>query len=739
MPSSVIQRSFAAGELAPALHARADQVKYTTGLRTCRNFLVRREGGVSNRPGTRFVSAAKDNASGKLLLRYVSSTPGQSVLIEAGSGYFRFFLNGAAVNVSAVPAYNGATAYVPGDIVASGGVNYYCIANTTGNAPPNGTYWYALPGTILEIPTPYGGVAPLFKWNQSGNVITLTERGQKPRELVYLGPTHWILRDISTAPTVAAPSGGAGTPGAAGALTYRYKLTAAALDTYEESNPSATIVVAATAAPTQAAPIALTWTAQPTAAEFNVYLDPYGNDAFGYIGTTTTNSFNDTGLTPDYGLTPPLARVLFDAVNDYPETSAVHQQRRFFANTNHVPDGVWGSRVGFTSNFGISTPLQDDDAITFKVAGNNHHTVRWLVTLKAGLVLLTTGGEWTVTGDGGGGIKPNSIEADQHTYAGAHPTTAPAVVGNTVVYPQRAGRIINALRFDQQVEGLAGQDLTIFSTHLFKKPHTIVDLDFQQSDSIVWCCRSDGTLLGLTYIPEQEFWGWHRHDTGASGRFEDVCVVPEADRDVAYFLVRRTINGGTVRYIEKLEDREIVTWNTDVFFVDAGLSYSGAPATVFGGLGHLEGQVVAVVGDGVVVYDGDPAGASAATFTVTAGAITLPAARSNVHIGIPIRFAELEPLDLDVQGEAIRDKWKRTGSVTVIVDASARGFMMGPDSSNLTRYAPAPYESTAASVTGGLEQNVVSNFTPDGRFLLRHIDPLPLTVLGFIPNIELGG
>ncbi len=38
-------------------------------------------------------------------------------------------------------AYNAGTAYVPTNIVSSSGSYYICIAPTTGNAPPNGTYW----------------------------------------------------------------------------------------------------------------------------------------------------------------------------------------------------------------------------------------------------------------------------------------------------------------------------------------------------------------------------------------------------------------------------------------------------------------------------------------------------------------------------------------------------------------------------------------------------------------------
>ena len=38
-------------------------------------------------------------------------------------------------------AYAGGTAYVVDDVVESGGSSYVCILASTGNTPPNGTYW----------------------------------------------------------------------------------------------------------------------------------------------------------------------------------------------------------------------------------------------------------------------------------------------------------------------------------------------------------------------------------------------------------------------------------------------------------------------------------------------------------------------------------------------------------------------------------------------------------------------
>lgn len=44
-----------------------------------------------------------------------------------------------------VPAWSSARTYAIGEVVSLSGTNYYCIAATTNNTPPNATYWYALP------------------------------------------------------------------------------------------------------------------------------------------------------------------------------------------------------------------------------------------------------------------------------------------------------------------------------------------------------------------------------------------------------------------------------------------------------------------------------------------------------------------------------------------------------------------------------------------------------------------
>ncbi len=733
-PESVIQRGFSGGELAPVLHARADHPRFADGLRTCHNFLVLRHGAVANRAGFRFVGATKTTSANVRLRRYVSETENESILVEVGSSYFRFWKNGAEVVAAAATAWSAVTAYVVGDQVSSGGVNYVAILAHTNQAPPNATYWYPQTGAggIVEIATPYTTDGLIGSWEQSGNVIAITHRLHDPRELVYFGPQNWWFRLATTQPTLPAPAGLAITP-IAGALNYGYIVTAAAVDTYEESPRSAAANDPAIAAPTEAAPHVLNWTAVPGATEYYVYADVGGNGVYGYIGTAATNSFRNTGITPDYLVTPPLDRTPFVSATTRPHVAGHYQQRRFYANSIDNPERIEASRIGFPNNFGISSPLQDDDALSFNIAAKLYHDVRHILGLKR--LLVMTGGGAHAIGHEQEPLTPSSLNADQQLWTGVAEGVDPVVIGESVIFLQARRSILRDMRFEQQVEGYNGRDLTLFASHLFDG-HEIDALAYAETPhSIVWAVRDDGVLLGLTYVRELDVWGWHRHST--DGDFEQVCTVPEGTEDALYAIVRRTVGGVNQRYIERLESREIVTFDEDCFFVDSGLSYSGAPATVFSGLGHLEGERVAVVADGAVVSNG----VDDVTHTVTGGAITLAAAASNVHVGLPIANADIETLDLDAPGTAIRDKQKRVGSVTLLLDRSSRAFYAGPDAAGLTQNIVGILEPDQGvdEFTGQAEISIDATWEKPGRVLIRQVDPLPITILGIMPNLIPGG
>lgn len=324
--------------------------------------------------------------------------------------------------------------------------------------------------------------------------------------------------------------------------------------------------------PTAANPIVFSWDETPGVYEYNVYKEG-GAGVFGYIGTSTRNSWSDDGsLAPDTADTQPQQRNPFEFENNWPGTTNYFQQRHLYASTNNEPEKVFASKTGDFPNFTIRSPLTDNDAITFNVSGRQVNQVRHLVEIGR-LVMMTSGGEWTADELGPEGFVPGGFKLTQQSYNGCS-VRSPIVIEANALYVQARGSVIRDLRYSFETDGYAGNDLTVFAFHLFEG-YTVEDWDYAQiPHSIVWACRSDGTLLGLTYLRDHQIWGWHRHDT-QDGLFENVCVIPEGDEDAVYVVVLRTIDGVEKRYVERFASRRISDLAADAFFVDSGLTYDG--------------------------------------------------------------------------------------------------------------------------------------------------------------------
>ena len=571
---SMIQRSFAGGEVAPALYARADQVKYQTGLRTCRNFLVRRHGGVANRCGSQMICEMKDSTIFHKAKKFVFNAD-QTYVLLFGDRNMRVVRQGVLLTVSGVTAWSNATAYVIGDLASLAGVNYYCILAHTNQTPPNATYWYALPGVIYEIPTPYvaADVATLYL-AQSGDVISIDHHLYAPMDLARTGHTTWTLTPSLFAPVQQPPTGVSAVNGTAGTTIWQYQVTAIADASEEESTP----VSAATPAggtPTLANPNVISWTPAAGATTYNVYRDIDGNGVYGFIGAAIGAAYNDTnGVVPDASQSPPITRNPFNSVGNYPSTVGYFGQRRWHGGMDLKTETVIGSKPGMLTNYSISSPLQASDACTYTLVGKQVNQIRHIVDI-GNLIILTSGSEWVLQGDGSGALTPNTPGGKQYGYNGAS-AVPPLIIGSNLLFIQARGNMVRDFRnyiTQQGTQGYLGDDLTVFASHLFENV-TLVYWDYQQiPHSIAWAVRTDGVLLGLTYLKEHEISAWHHHDT--DGFYEDVCVVPEGPEDMLYIIVRRTIQGVTRRYLERFPSRVITDVAVDARFLDSYLTYDG--------------------------------------------------------------------------------------------------------------------------------------------------------------------
>jgi len=318
-------------------------------------------------------------------------------------------------------------------------------------------------------------------------------------------------------------------------------------------------------------PSTTTWVASAGAVEYNVYKEANNSGIFGFIGIAQANSFTDPGITPDTSDTAPDERNPFEAAGDYPSCVGYFQQRRIYANTNNNPESVYASRTGQFNNFTVSSPIQDDDAVTWTMAGRQVNEVRHIIDIGE-LIMFTASGEWAVGGNDAGILLPGAVNPKQHSYNGASEVLPPIIINGNALYGQARGSVIRDLGFDQQIDGYRGNDLTIFSNHLFDN-YTLLDWDYQQiPHSVVWVVRDDGKLLGLTYVREHQIWAWHVHET--DGIVENACVIPEGNEDFLYIVVKRTIDGEEKKYVERMSTR-LINEVEDCKLLDSFLTYDG--------------------------------------------------------------------------------------------------------------------------------------------------------------------
>ena len=412
------------------------------------------------------------------------------------------------------------------------------------------------------------------------------------------------------------------------------------------------------------------------------------------------------------------------------------EQRLVFAGTKSQPQTLFFSKSGDYENMDENRggTVADDDAIIYTIASNQVNAIRFMTATRT-LIVGTAGGEFTVSGGGtDSAITPTNIlikKQSNHGYANLDAIA----VGNVTLFLQRAKRKIRELAYNFDVDGYLAPDMTILAEHISESG--ITQMAYQQEpNQIIWCVRTDGQLIALTYQREQQVVAWHRHIFGGSfstgnAVCESVAALPTDDNEYQiWVIIKRTINGVTKRYVEYLHTFDFdETDNTDFNFLDSQLSYSGSPVTSISGLSHLEGQTVAILADG----------ATHPRKTVTSGSISLDRSASKVKVGLPYTsLLQTMRLDAGSQDGTSQGKTKRIFDITLRIYESI-GIEVGPDLNNMERI---PFRSSATLMdqaipvfTGDKEIEFRGNYETDGYVYVRQDQPLPLTILSLYPRL----
>lgn len=693
--ASPIQSNFNKGEISPLMYGRVDFEPLKSALAICLNSVPLIQGPVTRRPGTMYVGPVKTQSAKTRLVRFEFSNV-QAYVLEFGNNYIRVYMNHAQV--------------------------------LTGGLP-------------VEITTTYT-TAEIFDlvFTQSADTLYIAHQNHAPAKLTRSSHTSWTLSAISFTDGPYMDANGTSTTMTASACTGSVTVTASAV-TGINSNTGFQTTDVGRAIRIRAVKSDWGWgviTARASTTSITVQLSHDLGTTVASDRTVTTNITNGEAATDDWALG------LWSDTTGYPGVVAFHEDRLIWAASKSATQTV---NASVTGSYEDQSPTEWDgsviasDALNFTLNSGDVQIIKWMLTDERGLLIGTQTGEWIVkASDSTQALSATNISAKQSTRHGSK-GSIPVIRSNKVaLFVQRAGRKVRELAYVFTIDGFQAPDMTVLNEHVTKGG--IVDAAYQQEPhSVVWCPRTDGILLGMTYEREQNVIGWHRHSIGGfsdSGKttqpiVESVVTIPEpnGNYDEVWMICQRYINGAVTRYIEVMTKYwERGDDQTGAWFVDCGLQYSGAPSTTISGLSHLEGETVDVLADG----------ASHPQCVVSSGAITLNRASSVVTVGY----------GYNSDGQMLRDnagagdgtalgKTQRTHRIAFLLHDTL-GLEVGKDFNNLEPIIFRNVDDDAGTDTplfSGIKTFPwEGDYTTDNYVCWRFYQPFPGTIEAVMPQLE---
>lgn len=153
-----------------------------------------------------------------------------------------------------------------------------------------------------------------------------------------------------------------------------------------------------------------------------------------------------------------------------------------------------------------------------------------------------------------------------------------------------------------------------------------------------------------------------------------------------------------------------------------------AVSTVYG-LWHLEGREVVVLADGNVI----------SKKVVQNGSLTFPRKYSRIHVGLRY-ISDIETLDPEKSNGTLQGKHVRVPQIVVRFKDS-RGLLVGPNVNSLREMKQRENENIGeptSMLTGDKRISVTSTWRGGGRQFFRQINPLPLTILSVMSDVDEG-
>lgn len=471
--------------------------------------------------------------------------------------------------------------------------------------------------------------------------------------------------------------------------------------------------------------------------------DPWGWGIITAVSSSTSASVSIQNSF-DAASTPSLQWRLgyWSGTTGYPSVMTLYQQRTWFGNSTTRQQEIWASVTGDLYNMqpddeNFMDNVVDTSAMVYNIADARANIITGLVAQQF-FFAVTSGGASIIdsTAEQGGTITPSTLYI-RSVVSEPSALAAPLITRTSVLYPHAYGIKLLEITYNWAANIYIPVDLAMLAEQ--RTINQMQQIVCQTCPNyLIWAMLGDGSLSACTYDKEQNINGWHGHVLGGSYNggnpfVNSIGVIPAATEDQVWFIVKRTVNGETVQYIEYLSPNFLIGQDvTTSNFLDCGSSYTGASTTTISGITWLEGQTVQCFGNGGVIPVLTP---------VTDGAITLQTATTQCVVGLPYTSTlETQCPNVTIPGQG--STHGRLGRITDVVYQvyQSYGGQIGSGGNLmdiLTEYSDNTIMLNPITLQSGVFQVTLdSNFQRDPTVFFTHSLPVPCYITGLVYKIN---
>lgn len=395
---------------------------------------------------------------------------------------------------------------------------------------------------------------------------------------------------------------------------------------------------------------------------------------------------------------------------------------------------IWCSVSDAYASFD-DTVVGDSGPINRVIAGPSTDAIQWMLALQR-LIVGTEAAEHVIKSSSFDEIlTPANFNVKEASTQGSLPGSWAVKVDSDGYFIQKSGQSIFKVTFNWTLNSVdyVSTDATVLCPDLGLESNYKTLYVQRKPDTRIHAIRADGSAALLVTDPAEEV-NCLLKITTPNGVIENCVVLPSTKEDAVYYVVKRTINGVTKRYLERWAREDECQGGTLSKQLDSHIVYQGAATTTITGLTTLQGQSVMVWGDGKAY----------GPFTVSGGQITgLPVAVSNAVVGIPYQapFQSTKLAYAAQMGTALTQRKKVNKLGFILYNTHAQGLQFGPDANHLN---PLPLIESGAPV----DQNSIwpeydkdpiefpGDWSTDSRIYLLAQSPYPVTLLAAVIQME---